>query len=140
MSDIDELRPYFVEVRPEVAADIARLHGQLVGHVGVRFADAWEDGLYDALTDLAFTPMRQIAEFENDQIAKSESGISPTPVIRRMIYRRRGSKVAAVIFYFIQDNPAAPGGRGYVHLLHARHGSQDTLTAEETANLQKQIL
>jgi hypothetical protein len=135
VSEIDELRPYFVVVRPEGAADIARIHGQIVGLIGVRSADAWEDGLYDALTDLTFTPFRQIADFENNRIAQN----SPEITIRRMVYRKQKSKTATVIFFFVQDDTNAPGGRGYVHLLHARHGSQDSLTAEETAKIQRQI-
>jgi hypothetical protein len=136
VSEIDELRPYFVVVRPELAADIARIHGQMVGLFGVRFADEWEDGLYDALTDLAFTPVRQIAEFENNLIAQN----SPEFIIRRMVYCKRGSKISIIIFFVVTDDSNAPGARGYVHLLHARHGSQDSLTSEEAAKLQKQIL
>ena len=95
----------------------------LVG-LGEQIADAWRDGLGEAIATLATWPRRcpivpESSRFRNE--------------VRQLLYRRTASSVAYRILFTVQDD--SPDGPVVV-ILALRHGSARPITRAEAREIE----
>jgi len=105
--------------------DIEAAYVSLADIADVGIADAWQEGLEEAIASLSRLPQRCPAALETD--------LPPLPLVRQLIYRRsRGSSAYRILFRLHDDPSDAP----FVRLVARRHGAQAPLTADEAQALQ----
>lgn len=102
--------------------------GDATGHAA---ADAWEDGLFEALGTLAHLPERRPAVPEAETFA---AAFGPGTVIRELPYRRKGSRVTYRVLFFARKGGADEGPT--VTVVHIRHGSQAPIDEDEARRIE----
>ena len=97
---------------------IDEAYAYFVQTAGGPVADAWQDGLYAAITTLATTPRRQVAP-ESRRFGQE---------VRQLMYRRRpGSPAYRVLFTIVEEEEEPP----VVRIVHVRHGARRPMTRAE---------
>lgn len=130
MTAEDDLRPYFPRLAEPARTDITEAHIYFVALTSFVMADEWEAGLVGAIRRLAATPHRQIAE--------RESRLLNRPV-RQAVYPRTPNGPAYYLFFTVTEDASAPGGRGYLDILHVRHAARRPLTRTEAGELRRAL-
>lgn len=126
----EKLPRYFVKIMPSARQDIINIHEAFLTSVGIRIAEEWEEGLYDALVRLANTPHREV-----DQVASRRFGTET----RKMLYRRVSGAVGYHVFFAVEADEQAPGGTGYVMVVAVRHASARLLPKAEAQRRTKEM-
>lgn len=104
--------------------------GDVAGHSS---ADAWEDGLFDALKTLAFLPERRP---EVTEAAAFAEVFGAATVVRELPYRRKGSRTAYRVLFFAKKGDANEGPT--VTVVHIRHGARDAVSAAEARQIEQE--
>ncbi len=118
-----ELEKYAVRLHRKAAEDIDDAHKQIAEFSGNAYADAWQDGLRDAIASLATLSRRYPPADENNLFQN---------IVWACPYRFQTSRVVHRILYEIaQDDQDGP----FVHVLHIRHGARKPMTRAEARKI-----
>ena len=118
-------RVWSLRLTQRARTDIEAAHAFLAEKRSMADADAWQEGLEDAIASLARLPERCPSAPEAD--------LFPLPEVRQLLYRRtRGSMTYRVLFRMHETAEDAP----FVRLLTLRHGSQPPITPVEARAIQ----
>ena len=120
----DELPIYALRFTERALADADAAHARFVELTGQATADAWKDGLFEAIGALATLPNRapvpEATRFQQD--------------VRQILYRRPGSRVVYRVLFLVQE--ASPDGPT-VTIIAVRHGAARPITQAEARAMEQ---
>ena len=110
-------RVYAVRLAPGVAAWITAQGRRIAGEADPPAADAWEQGLLDAIASLATFPERCAVA--------AEDALFPSGTLRLLLYRRTRRGAAWRVLFTVREADADDPPTVRVHLI--RHAAQAPL-------------
>jgi plasmid stabilization system protein ParE len=120
----ESFRIYALRFTDRARTDIDAAHARFVALAGQVVADAWKDGLFEAVASLSTMPRRALAS--EQRRFRHE--------VRQLIYRRPGSDVAyRVLFTIVEEAEDAP----FVRIVHVRHGAQRPISRAEAREIEE---
>lgn len=122
----DEYQIYAIRFRRQARIDIDTAREWLANTTDEDHADAWHDGLLDALATLATYPDRYPVAHE-DRLFQGEVHVFP--------YRQSRNSVAYRVFYTIAEAADDPA---FIYVLHVRHGARKPMTRAEARKIEEE--